>query len=211
MDHIINKNDLDKIKAWLGTGSINLFGRPLSGKDTQAKNLSHLLDAPIIGGGDIIRNSREAKALNQYTSNGRLAPQQDYLNLVIPYLSRAEFSGKPLIFSSLGRWHGEEGPIMNAASEAGHPVKAILYLSVPDEIIYQRHELALKTSSREVRADDHPDAIPLRLKEFNNKTIPVIDYYESKGMLTRIDGTKPPQQVTDELLSILKKMSIKEA
>jgi adenylate kinase len=175
-----DKNLIQPIKDWLGAGSINLFGRPLSGKDTQASNLSKLLDAPIIGGGDIIRNSKENAALNQYTSSGRLAPQQEYLNLIIPYLSRTEFNDKPLIFSSLGRWHGEEEPILNAAQESGHPVKAILYLSVPDEIIYQRLELARKIGNREVRPDDHPDAIPIRLKEFNNKTIPVIDYYESK-------------------------------
>lgn len=198
-----DKNKINVIKTWLGSGSINIFGRPLSGKDTQAQFLSKVLDAPIIGGGDIIRKSREGAALNEYTSNGRLAPQKDYLDLIIPYLSRDEFINKPLIFSSLGRWHGEEEPILNAAEESGHPVKTILYLSVPDAVIYQRLELAQQVGDREIRPDDRPDAIPLRLKEFNTKTIPVIDYYESKGMLKRIDGTMPPEKVAEAVLDTL--------
>lgn len=200
---LADKNKINIIKSWLGSGSINIFGRPLSGKDTQAQFLSKVLDAPIIGGGDIIRKSREGTALNEYTSNGRLAPQKDYLDLIIPYLSRDEFKNRPLVLSSLGRWHGEEEPILNAAEKSGHPVKAILYLSVPDAIIYQRLELAQKVGDREIRPDDRPDAIPLRLNEFNTKTIPVIDYYESKGMLKRIDGTMPPEKVAEAVLDTL--------
>jgi adenylate kinase len=206
----LTKNVL-AIKHWLGTGSINLFGRPLSGKDTQAKILSELLDAPIIGGGDIIRKSQEAAELNQYISDGKLAPQKDYLDLIIPYLSRAEFKDKPLVLSSLGRWHGEEEPILNAAKESGHPIKAIIYLSVPDDIIHQRLVDARKIGSRESRPDDHPDALLKRLKEFNAKTIPVIDYYEGKGMLIRIDGTKSPQEVSSRILTILHNLAERDS
>lgn len=202
MDYL-DKDLIRIIKKWLGSGSINIFGRPLSGKDTQAQFLSKVLDAPIIGGGDIIRNSPEGTALNNYVSNGRLAPQDEYLRLIIPYLSKAEFEGRPLILSSLGRWHGEEEPILQAASQAGHPVKAILYLSVPDEVIFQRLKLAQKIGDREIRPDDRPDAIPLRLKEFNLKTVPVIDYYEAKGMLTRVDGTHSPEKVAENIITVL--------
>jgi adenylate kinase len=202
-----NKQITAKIKVWLGSGSINIFGRPLSGKDTQAKFLSQLLDAPIIGGGDIIRNSREAQELNHYISDGKLAPQQEYLDLIIPYLSRDEFKNRPLVLSSLGRWHGEEEPILSAAKKSGHPVKGIIYLSVPDEIIYQRIELLKQRGDRELRADDRPEAVSVRLKEFNAKTIPVIDYYEDKGILTRIDGTQTPQKVSQAIVSVLIEMS----
>ena len=51
---------LSIIKSWLGSGSINLFGLPMSGKDTQGIKLAEALDAKFLSSGMIIRNM-EAK------------------------------------------------------------------------------------------------------------------------------------------------------
>ena len=46
------QNLIDKlamIKSWLGTGSLNVFGLPMSGKDTVGERLAKDLDAKFLG------------------------------------------------------------------------------------------------------------------------------------------------------------------
>ena len=46
---------IETIKEWLGTGSINIFGLPMSGKDTQGIKLAETLGAKFLSSGLIIR------------------------------------------------------------------------------------------------------------------------------------------------------------
>ena len=55
---------IELIKAWLGTGSINIFGLPMSGKDTQGLKLAEALDAKFLSSGLIIRAMEERKQRN---------------------------------------------------------------------------------------------------------------------------------------------------
>ena len=50
---------IETIKAWLGTGSINIFGLPMSGKDTQGIKLAETLGAKFLSSGMIIRAMEE--------------------------------------------------------------------------------------------------------------------------------------------------------
>ncbi|MCA9342835.1 nucleoside monophosphate kinase [Candidatus Saccharibacteria bacterium] len=195
--------EAEKLRHWLGTGSINIFGRPFSGKDTQSKNLSTIFQAPIIGGGDIIRSSTDDQQIQEIIDKGNLAPQQDYLKLVIPYLSNEEYNGKPLILNSLGRWHGEEEPIMSAAHLTRHPVKAVINLEISEEDVWKRWEAAKHRKDRGFRNDDNDLSIKNRLAEFQNKTVPVIEYYNEKGILITVNGTQAEDDVSKKILTQL--------
>ena len=46
---------LQRIRTWLKDGSINIFGLPMSGKDTVGVKLAELLDGAFLSSGDIIR------------------------------------------------------------------------------------------------------------------------------------------------------------
>lgn len=190
---------------WLGTGSINIFGRPFSGKDTQGKYLSHLFSAPLIGGGDIIRQSSDNSKMKSIIDKGELAPQADYLNLVIPYLSLPNFIGKPLILSSLGRWHGEEEPILSATQVTRHPIKTVINLEIAEADVWQRWKAAKQRDDRGNRNDDNKNSITTRLSEYKNKTKPVLDYYKNAGLLVTIDGTDKEETVSRNIIKQLLK------
>lgn len=202
---MVNDEQTKRLVQWLGTGSINIFGRPFSGKDTQSKNLSNIFKAPIIGGGDIIRNSVNDAQMQEIIDKGNLAPQQDYLKLIVPYLSHEEYNGKAIILNSLGRWHGEEEPILSAAHLTRHPVKAVVSLDISEEDVWARWEAAKKRNDRGFRKDDNDVSIKNRLQEYANKTVPVLKYYEDKGLLIRVDGTKSEDEVTQSILEQLAK------
>lgn len=197
-----HEDKVQKIKAWLKTGSINIFGPQFSGKDTQARRLAGLLDGQMLSGGDILRKSNRQDVIQQINT-GDLAPTEAYLNIVMPHLNQKAFADKPLILSSVGRWHGEETGVLEAAEAAHHPVKAVVYLKLYEKEVWKRREAAQKLKDRGYREDESHEALKRRLEEFRDKTLPVIDFYRNKDLLLEIDGSIPPEQVTSTIIARL--------
>lgn len=194
---------VDKLKKWLGTGSINIFGRPFSGKDTQGKKLAKLFDAPLIGGGDILRASNIPQDIKDIMSKGELIPTQAYIDIVLPYLSQEDLKGKPIILSSVGRWQGEELGVMEALELANHPLKAVIYLDIDEDDVSERWEIAQTLGDRGRRADDAHGTLSTRLKEFREKTIPVIQHYDDSKLLIKINGNPSEEIIFKNILDSL--------
>lgn len=202
----MNDANVQKIAAWLKTGSINLFGIQFSGKDTQGRRLVELFGAPpLIGGGDILRNSVIPEHVKKIMEAGFLPPVDDFVRIVTPYLKRQEFAGKPLILSSVGRWHGEEPGVLRAIEEAGHPLRAVVLLHLDESLVWQRWELLKQQNDRGDRIDDSAKGLKNRLAEFRKKTLPVIEFYRDKGLLIEVDGSLPADEVTEAILAGLAK------
>jgi adenylate kinase len=193
---------IQTIRSWLGTGSINLFGRPFSGKDTQADILSKILDAPIIGGGDIIRNSQD-ETVKEIVGKGALAPTQAYLDMVLPYFSQQEWAGGPIILSSVGKWSGEETSIIKALEKSHHQLKAVVYFDFSEDQVLQRWQAAQSIGDRGSRADDDRTALDVRFDEFRNKTLPVVEFFRREGLLIEIDADQTHAKVTEDILTAL--------
>lgn len=196
---------IKKLKEWLGAGSINLFGRPFSGKDTQADILAKLLDGQVIGGGEILRSHEDAIPENVRLTynNGGLAPTDFYLQLVPPYLAQPQFSNHPLLLSSIGRKHGEENAIVSAAEKAGHPIVAVINLIIEEDEVWKRFRVAQEDHDRGNRTDDSSEALRIRLEKFRSETIPVIEYYKQRGIELDIDGSLPRGVVTEKIIDTL--------
>lgn len=200
--HIVRYNykmeqqtQLEIISRWLGTGSINIFGRPFAGKDSQGRKLADLFDGILLGGGDILRSSTIPEHVRKLMHDGQLIPSSDYIDIVLPYLSQESLKNHPLILSSVGRWHGEETGVIRALEEANHPLKAVVYLSLNEDDVHARwHEIETH-QDREARHDDLVGILDTRLSEFEQKTIPVIDYYRSVGLLIEVDGSDTRENV----------------
>lgn len=194
---------IDSIKQWLGTGAINIFGLPYAGKDTHGKFLAETLGANLLGGGEILRNSEIPPHAKEILDAGQLIPTEDYVNIVLPYLSNQNLRDKPLILSSVGRWHGEEDGVMDAAEKSHHPIKAVIYLHITIETANERFKSALETGVRGHRADDDQDKLIVRFSEFTEKTLPVIDYYREKNLLIEIDGNPSIDDVRTKIIDEL--------
>lgn len=195
--------EIQIIKNWLGSGSINIFGLPFAGKDTHSRELAEQLDGKILGGGEILRNSVIPDHVREAIDQGKMAPTEDYIKIVLPYLSSSEFTEKPLILSSVGRWHGEEEGVMQAAQASGHELKAVIFLHVDQSVALDRWEHSQEHKTRGKRADDAHHILDTRFEEFNTKTLPVIEYYRQKGLLIEIDGAPAVDQVSQNILDTL--------
>jgi len=193
------QKQINSIKAWLGTGSINLFGLLLSGKDTQGARLGELLEAPMFGGGEIIRSSARDD-VKEIIGTGALAPTDAYLELVLPYFKKPAFKGKPLILSSVGKWAGEEDSILTAAETSGHPIKAVILINVSEQEILKRWQALQEDDDRGHRTDDRQEALAVRFNEFASKTQPVIEHYRQLGLLIEVNGEQSREDVTEEIV-----------
>lgn len=199
---------LAKIKAWLGTGSLNVFGLPMSGKDTVGERLAKDLGAKFLSSGIIIR-AFEAEQNQNMTGSGQLIPTNTFYDIILPYFSREEMKNDSLILSSVGRWSGEEDKIMEAAKNGGHEIKAVVLLDLTEADVKNRFEAAKQLNDRGERADDaNIEIFETRIREFNEKTVPVLNHYDELKLLIRVpaDGSRDEVylSVIDKLVEFIK-------
>ncbi len=196
---------LQSIKTWLGTGSINIFGLPMSGKDTVGVRLAEDLNARFLSSGMIIRDM-EKETQNDMTKNGELIPTNLFYEWILPYFFRDDLKENALILSSVGRWSGEENEVMESAKTSGHEIKAAVILDTAEVEVMKRWEIvnSLGDEARTVREDDKsPETFKVRIKEFNEKTKPVLDHYEELGLLIKVDGNKDRESVYQEMIDAI--------
>jgi len=193
---------INKIKQWLGSGSIDIFGRPFAGKDSQCLKLAEMLGGKVVSGGDILRNDKEAStSLKDKQNNGKMAPTSEYLGIITKYLNKSELSGKPLLLSAVGRCHNEEYQVMQALEKSNHPLKLVIYLDISNEESYRRWMMLKDFNDRPNRTDDKKEILRIRSQQFNEKTLPVIEYYRQFNLLIEIDGNRPRSEVTNDIVN----------
>lgn len=197
------ESKIEVIKEWLGAGSINIFGLPMSGKDTQGIKLAEALEGKFLSSGIIIR-AMESKTHKSYTKSGALAPTDVFYEWVLPYFERPELFRMPLILSSIGRWSGEENQVMSVAAGAGHPIMAAIILEVSETEVTNRFEKAKELNDRGKRQDDQDlEILKTRLQEFHQKTVPVLQHYNELDLLIRVNGNQPRNIVFNEIIEKL--------
>lgn len=203
IDNLISQEHHAAIQSWLGSGSINIFGLPFAGKDTHGGSLSKIFNAPLLGGGDILRNSTIPPELKKDLDAGMLFPTDEYLRIVTPFLSKPEFDNRPLILSSVGRWIGEEQGVLEATEASNHPTKAVVYLHLSEEMLHERWAKSQAKGDRGDRADDAQHVLETRINEFKEKTLPVIEVYRKKGLLIEVNSDAEKHEVIETILARL--------
>lgn len=194
---------IQQIKDWLGIGSINLFGLPMSGKDTVGIRLAENLGGKFISSGMIIRTMEQANGQG-LTHDGSLVDSSVFYNWVLPYFEREELWKFPLILSSIGRWAGEEDEVMTVARRSGHTVRAVIELQLSEQDVVDRWEAAKMLGDRGLRADDaDPQVFQKRINEYYEKTLPVLKHYQELGILLPVRADLPRDQVFAKVVDAL--------
>ncbi len=199
----IMEEQLQYIKKWLGTGCINIFGLPMSGKDTVGVRLAESLGAKFLSSGIIIR-AMEQSTHQDLTGQGSLIPSNVFYEWVLPYFEKQELWNYPLILSSIGRWEGEEDQVMSVAKASGHPIRAVVMLQLSEPNAIERWEAAKLLDDRGLRADDaDPQTFQKRIIEYRTKTLPVLQHYQELGLLVPVNAAAPRDQVFANVVEAL--------
>ena len=76
-----------------------------------------------------------------------------------------------------------------------------IWIDVPKEVAVER---ALQRG----RADDTRESVERRINAYYEDTMPTIDYFLHFGQLVKIDGTKSPDEVYQDILNALRETSL---
>ena len=152
-----------------------------------------------------------SESATESMNQGLLLCPKDAIELFMRLFREFIDPDKPFVLTSMGRHDGEQQSVMAAASEAGHPVRVVVMLSVTVAEAKRRQLLEVVRADREIRADRDPSIIDTRFEEFRSHTRPVIDFYRQQGILLEVDGTGTVEEVTLRLLQSLADYSIAQA
>ncbi|MBR3164394.1 nucleoside monophosphate kinase [Candidatus Saccharibacteria bacterium] len=198
----------EKIKSiidWIGTGSVNIFGLPFSGKDTLGVQLAEAINGKFLSSGLILRAyNTQDKELYGEMSRGMLVPSNRFYEIILPYFAREDLADFPLILSSVGRWRGEEFEVIEAAESSRHPIRAVILLNLSEAEARRRWEASKVLADRGERTDDKSlEVIEQRINEFRKKTMPVIETYQEKGLLVPVSAHGTREEVFNNAVTKL--------
>jgi adenylate kinase len=134
----------------------------------------------------MLRDSREP-AIVDVLARGELARTEDFLRVVGAALEAIP-ADTPVVLDAVGRMLPEAEWLVATLERLGRHLGHVVYLDVSEA---QANEQA----RRRGRADDDVAALPLRWQRFREETVPVLDFYRVRGLLTEVDGTGTIEEV----------------
>jgi adenylate kinase len=159
-----------------------MLAPPGGGKGTQGVRLARELGVPHISSGDVLRDevakdSALGREVKVHMDAGRLAPDELVTRAIRPVIS--ELDGYIL-----------DGYPRTLSQAANLEFDAVVYLNVSDE------EVSKRLLARG-RADDKPDVIQERLRQYDADTEPLIDRY--REVLVEVDGERDADAIAADL------------
>jgi adenylate kinase len=208
-----------------------LLGPPGSGKGTQGEALQEDLRLPYYATGDILRAAVKAgtdvgKHAKEYMDKGELVSDEVIIG-VISERVQGEEAGDGFILDGFPRTVPQAEALEAEIEKLGRTITAAILIEVPEEEIVKR--LSGRRTCEEgghvfhvdfnppkqegicdvdgskliIRDDDKPEVVEKRLQQYREKTEPLIDYYEDRGILQRVDGTAAPDEVAEHIRGML--------
>ena len=215
-----------------------LLGPPGSGKGTQGERLQEDLRLPYYATGDILRAAvREetelGKTAKQYMDAGDLVPDEVIVGVIAERIASSE-ALDGFILDGFPRTTPQAEALDAKLEELGRAVTAVLLIDVSDDEVVRRlggrrtcaengHVFHVEFNPPKqdgvcdidgseliVRDDDKPEVIRKRLETYHAKTEPLVEYYDHRSVLRRIEGAAPPDEVTEEVRRTLATMRLEQ-
>lgn len=214
--------------------NILIMGGPGAGKGTMSSKIVEKFNVNHISTGDIFRseisNKTELGNLAQsYMDKGLLVPDEVVNNMVKSYLDKLEDKKNGFLLDGYPRTLDQAKAFDALAEGSDLAIDKVIALEIDFEKLADRvtgrrickncgeiYHIKSKPSKVEgvcdvcggelfQRKDDTVESLTVRLEEYSTQTAPVLEYYESKGIVTKIDASQPIDAVWNDTLSALEK------
>lgn len=212
---------------------IIMLGAPGAGKGTQAKKIASKYGIPHISTGDIFRaNIKNGTELGTkakvFMDQGLLVPDELVVDLIMDRFQEADCQNG-YVLDGFPRTIPQAKALDDALAKNNDAMEYAIDVDVPDENIINRmsgrracvgcggtyHLVTIPPKTEGIcdtcggelilREDDKPETVQNRLKVYHDQTQPLIDYYQGKGILKTVDGTKSPEAVLEDIIGIIEK------
>lgn len=184
--------------------NIALFGPPGAGKGTQSEFLIKKYNLYYISTGDLLRKEMAAKSklgmeAREIIVTGGLVPDEIIVQIIEKTITDNPGSSG-FLFDGFPRTYIQAYILEGLMLKLNTSLNRLISLTVPEEESVRRLMNRGKTSGR---SDDNETVIRNRLREYHEKTLPVLQFYKDKGILVEMDGTKEIPAVTQDLTQII--------
>lgn len=215
-----------------------LLGPPGAGKGTQAERIREDFDVAYVATGDILRQAVAGgtplgERAKRYMDAGELVPDEVIIGVIAERL-RSDDARDGFLLDGFPRTIAQAEALDEALDAAAREVTGVLLIDAPDE------EIVRRISGRRVgpvsgrvyhvefdppkvegkddvdgadlvqRDDDRPETVRKRLEVYHSQTAPLIAYYEERGLLHRIDGTRSPAEVHEHVRATMATLKLED-
>ena len=208
-----------------------MLGAPGAGKGTQAKMIADRYGIPHVSTGDIfranIKNGTElGKQAKAYMDKGELVPDELTVKILLDRVAQDDCKSG-YVLDGFPRTIPQAEVLDKELGRLGESIDYAIDVDVPDENIVKRmggrracvtcgatYHIEHVPPKKEgicdncggeliLRDDDKPETVQNRLNVYHTQTQPLIDFYNAKGVLREVDGTKDMMEVFDSITAIL--------
>ena len=181
-----------------------IMGPPGAGKGTQAKKIAAKLGIPAISTGDIFRhNVSEETELGveakRYMDSGDYVPDELTNKMVRDRLGEDDVADGFLL-DGYPRTLAQVDELDSMLDDRGYALDAVLVLTVDEDEVVAR---LAKRARDEGRTDDTEEVIRHRQEVYTDQTAPLIEVYDERGLLVRVDGMGAVEEVTSRVFDAL--------
>ncbi|MGC7680831.1 adenylate kinase [Staphylococcus epidermidis] len=211
--------------------NIILMGLPGAGKGTQASEIVKKFPIPHISTGDMFRKAIKdetdlGKEAKSYMDCGELVPDEVTVGIVKERISEDD-AKKGFLLDGFPRTIDQAESLSQIMSELDREIDAVINIEVPEEELMNRltgrricekcgttYHLVFNPPKVDgicdidggklyQREDDNPETVSNRLSVNVKQSKPILEYYNNKGVLKNIDGSKDIDEVTNDVIDIL--------
>ena len=208
-----------------------IMGLPGAGKGTQASEIVKKFPIPHISTGDVFRKAIKdetdlGKEAKSYMDRGELVPDEVTVGIVKERISEDD-AKKGFLLDGFPRTIDQAESLNQIMSELDREIDAVINIEVPEEELMNRltgrricekcgttYHLVFNPPKVDgicdidggklyQREDDNPETVSNRLSVNVKQSKPILEYYNNKGVLKNIDGSKDIDEVTNDVIDIL--------
>lgn len=210
-----------------------LIGPPGAGKGTQANRLKEKYGVVHISTGDLFRahvkdNTELGQKVGEYMKAGQLVPDEITIAMLSERLDRDDCK-KGFILDGFPRSLVQAEALEKMLKEKNIKLDCVVQMEVDDDKLVERiagrytcsgcnegyHDTGKKpkvagtcdkcgaTDKFTRREDDNETAVRKRLQVYHSQTVPILPFYEERGLLKRVDGMASMDDVTAQIEAVL--------
>lgn len=182
-----------------------LFGKPGSGKGTQAEFVKNKYGLVHISTGDVFRYNISKQTelgllAKSYMEKGDLVPDNVTIKMLEAEVNKSR-NANGFIFDGFPRTTHQAEILDDFLKKKDLSITMTIALEVDEAILIER---LIKRGKESGRIDDQDKSkIKNRFDEYNNKTSQLIEYYKHQNKFYSVEGTGEIEQITQRIYNLI--------